>query len=98
MFEEVSEEVGVGVLAELVENKPVTKVAVGKNTTACGQVGVSETSVAEEKKEASEKIHLRLYLIKDCYPPDRRQENDHQPEYEVQDGQDSEAKQPEPQH
>ena len=80
MFEEVSEEVGVGVLAELVENKPVTKIAVGENTSASGEVRVSETSVAEEKKKASEKIPLRLYWIKDCYSPDRRQENEHQPE------------------
>ena len=64
MFEEVSEEVSVGVLAELVENKPVTKVAVGKNNSASGQVRVSETSVAEEEKEASENNYLRMHLIK----------------------------------
>ena len=64
MFEEVSEEVSVGVLAELVENKPVTKVAVGENTSASRQVRVSETSVAEEEKEASEKVYLRIQLIK----------------------------------
>ena len=80
MLEEVSEEVGVGVLAELVENKPVTKIAVGENTSASGEVGVSETSVAEEKKKASENIYLREYLIKPYYPPYRRQENDDQPE------------------
>ena len=54
MSEEISEEVSVGVLAELVENKPVTKIAVSKNTTAGGKVGVSETSGAEEEKYISE--------------------------------------------
>ena len=50
MPEEVSEEVSVGVLAELVENKPVTKITVSKNTSAGGQVRVGKTSGAEEEK------------------------------------------------
>ena len=58
VLEEVSEEVGVGVLAELVENKPVTNVAVCENTSASGQVRGSETSVAEENK-----MHLKRFIL-----------------------------------
>ena len=54
MPEEISEEVSVGVLAELVENKPVTKIAVSKNTAAGGKIRVGETSGAEEEKDISE--------------------------------------------
>ena len=50
MPEKISEEVSVGVLAELVENKPVTKIAVSKNTSACGKVRVGKTSGLEEEK------------------------------------------------
>ena len=44
MSEEISEEVSVGVLAELVENKPVTKIAVGQDSTTGGEVRVAEPS------------------------------------------------------
>ena len=48
LFKEVSEEVSVGVLAELVEDKPVTQVAVWKNTPASRKVGVGKAPGAEE--------------------------------------------------
>ena len=60
MTKEVSEEVSVGVLAELVENEPVTQIAVSKNTAAGGKVRVSETSGAEEEKDISEFKNLRI--------------------------------------
>ena len=44
MPEKISEEVSVGVLAELVENKPVTKIAVGKDSTAGGKVRLAKSS------------------------------------------------------
>jgi hypothetical protein len=60
MPEKISEEVSIGVLAELVENKPVTKIAVGKDTAAGGKIRVSETSGAEEEKDISEFKNLRI--------------------------------------
>ena len=60
MPEKISEEVSVGVLAELVENKPVTKIAMSQNTATGGKVGVSETSDAEEEKDISEFKNLRI--------------------------------------
>ena len=44
MPEEISEEVSVGVLAELVENKPVTKITVGKNSTAGREIRLAKSS------------------------------------------------------
>jgi hypothetical protein len=60
MPKKISEEISVGVLAELVENKPVTEIAVSKNTAAGGKIGMSETSGAEEDKDISEIMNLGI--------------------------------------
>ena len=60
--EEISEEVSVGVLAELIENKPVTKIAVTKNTFAGVEVGVSKTSGFDDDQEVSEMYSKGILL------------------------------------
>ena len=67
MLEEISEEVTVGVLAELVENKPVTKIAVVKDSSAGGEVGVSETSASQVQKEVSEHISIGIFGVFHCF-------------------------------
>ena len=53
MLEEISKEVGVGVLAELIQNKPVTKIASIKDTLAGGKVSMSESSSLDENQDIS---------------------------------------------
>ena len=60
MLEEISKEVGVGVLAELVENKPVTKIAVVKDTPAGVDVRLSEPSYFDDNQEISEILILHV--------------------------------------
>ena len=54
MSKEISEEVSVGVLAELVENKPVTKIVVIKDTPAGVEVRLSEPSNVDDDQDVSE--------------------------------------------
>ena len=60
MFKKVSEEVSIGVLAELVENKPVTKIAVVKDTPAGVDVRLSEPSDFDDNQEISEILILHV--------------------------------------
>ena len=54
MLEEISKEVGVGVLAELIQNEPVTKIASIKDTLAGGKVSMSESSSLDENQNVPE--------------------------------------------
>jgi hypothetical protein len=54
MIEEISKEVGVGVLAELIQNKPVTKITYIKDTLASGKVSISESSSLDENQDISQ--------------------------------------------
>ena len=54
MSEEISEEVGVGVLAELVEDKPVTKIAVVKDITTGGEISMGEPPGLHNNHQHSE--------------------------------------------
>ena len=78
--EEISEEVAVGVLAELVQDEPVAEVAVAKDVLTAGHVGVSETSDLNDDEE----------------PPDWRYKDGDQPEQEVGGGQQGQPEHPEP--
>ena len=53
ILEEISEEIDVGVLAELIQNKPVTKIASIKDTLAGGKVSLSESSSLDENQDIS---------------------------------------------
>ena len=50
--EEISEEVSVGVLAELVEDEPVPQVAVAQHVLTAGQVGTGEAPDLDQDEEA----------------------------------------------
>ena len=58
MFEEVSEEVSVGVLAQLIQNKPVPQITVVKNTLARGDVSMCESSNLDDDQDISKKLKL----------------------------------------
>jgi hypothetical protein len=62
MLEEISEEVGVRVFAELIKNKPVTKITAIQDTLASGEVRVSETSGLDENQDISEIYIKKTYI------------------------------------
>merc|ERR1719350_2762773 len=79
--EEISEEVGVGVLAQLVQHEPVAQVAVAEHLSTGCQVGVGESS-GPSKKE---------------HRPERWDGDTGEPEHQVHPGEDGQAEEPEPQ-
>ena len=79
-LEEISEEVAVGVLTELVQDEPVPEVAVAKHVLAGGHVRGGEASDLDDDEE----------------PPDGRDEDGEQPEEEVGEGEEGQTEHPEP--
>ena len=53
MPQEIFEEIRVWVLAELIENEPITKIAVVKDITTGGEIWLAEASGFEEEQQAS---------------------------------------------
>ena len=54
ILEKISEEVSVGVFAELIENKPVTKITEMKNITTCRNISLCEASCLDDQKQTSD--------------------------------------------
>ena len=79
--EQISEEISVGVLAELVEDEPVPQIAVAQHVLTAGQVGGREAPDLEDDKE----------------PSQGRNQDGEQSEEEVGGGQNCQSKHPEPQ-
>ena len=79
-LEEISEEVAVGVLTELVEDKPVPEVAVAQHVLAGGHIWGGEASDLDDDEE----------------PSDGRDEDGDQSEEEVGGGQQGQSEHPEP--
>ena len=79
-FKEVSEKVCVWVFAELVEDEPVSEVAVAEDALDGGDVRLGEAADLDDDQES----------------PDGGHQDGHQPEHQVGRSQDGQPEQPEP--